>query len=254
MKFYMQEQHKEHRKRLKNRFIETKGYGFSDHELVEMLLFYAIPRKNTNEIAHSLCERFGTVDKIAEASIDELKHVDGIGRESAILIKLVLSMTQRYIEEKNKESKRIDTLEKAVDYGRNRVFGSIKEVVYATFVDNSLNVIDTSLVATGSIDEAKPLVVNILQLAIVKRANAVILFHNHPKGGTEASEADINFTSLLERELDLIGIHLVEHIIVDNDGFNTVLKNIRTTESIAQHINIEKFYEKETIDNRKEDK
>lgn len=250
----MQEQHKEHRKRLKDRFVKTKGTGFSDHELIEMLLFYAIPRKNTNEIAHSLCERFGTVDKIAEASIDELKRVDGIGRESAILIKLVLSMTQRYIEEKNKESKRIDTLEKAVDYGINRVFGSIKEVVYATFMDNSLNVIDTSLVATGSIDEAKPLVVNILQLSIVKRANAVILFHNHPKGGTEASEADINFTSLLERELDLIGIHLVEHIIVDNNGFNTVLKNIRTAESISQHINIDKFYEKETIDNRKEDK
>ena len=250
----MQEQHKEHRKRLKDRFVKTKGTGFSDHELIEMLLFYAIPRKNTNEIAHSLCERFGTVDKIAEASIDELKRVDGIGRESAILIKLVLSMTQRYIEEKNKESKRIDTLAKAVDYGRNRVFGSIKEVVYATFMDNSLNVIDTSLVATGSIDEAKPLVVNILQLSIVKRANAVILFHNHPKGGTEASEADINFTSLLERELDLIGIHLVEHIIVDNNGFNTVLKNIRTAESISQHINIDKFYEKETIDNRKEDK
>ena len=125
----MQEQHKEHRKRLKDRFVKTKGTGFSDHELIEMLLFYAIPRKNTNEIAHSLCERFGTVDKIAEASIDELKRVDGIGRESAILIKLVLSMTQRYIEEKNKESKRIDTLEKAVDYGINRVFGSIKEVV-----------------------------------------------------------------------------------------------------------------------------
>lgn len=251
----MQEQHKQHRKRHKRRFLETNGAGFQDHELIEMMLYYAIPRKNTNGIAHALCERFGTIEKMADASIDELKLVDGIGDNSAILIKLILLMAQRYIDEKSKESKRIDTLEKAVAYGRNRIFGSSKELVYATFVDNSLNVIDTSLVAIGAIDEVKPLVRNIISLCLFKSACAVILFHNHPRGGIEASEADINFTSLLERELDMLGINLVEHIIIDNAGFNTVLKDIRTINSISSHINIDRFYEPttETNDNRKEE-
>ena len=68
-------QHEKHRKRLNERFVKTHGKGFADHELLELLLFYAIPRKNTNNMAHELCERFGTIDKIAEASIDELKLV-----------------------------------------------------------------------------------------------------------------------------------------------------------------------------------
>lgn len=249
----MQESHKDHRKRHKKRFLDTEGKGFADHELMELLLFYAIPRKNTNEIAHALNERFGTVEKMAEASIDELKQIKGIGNNSAILLKLVLNMAQRYIEEKDKEPKCIDTLEKAVYYGRNRIFGSINEVVYATFTDNGLNVIDTCLVSVGTLDESKPIVRNIIELAIVKRATAVVLFHNHPHGGTEASVADINFTSLLERELDMLGMNLVEHIIVDNTGFNPILRNIRAYDGISMHINIEKFYEKEMKDNRKEE-
>lgn len=185
--------------------------------------------------------------------VDELKTVRGIGAHSAILIKLIFSMSKRYIEEKNQEEKRIDTLEAAIDYGKNRFFGSIKEVVYATFVDNSLNVIDTTLVSLGEIDEAKPLVRTILELAIVKRANAVVLFHNHPRGGLEASEADINFITLLERELDMIGMSLVEHIIIDNAGFNTVLKDIRTVKNITQHINLDKFYNNKEENDRKEE-
>ena len=247
------QEHKDHRIRLKNRFIETNGNGFADHELIELLLFYGIPRKNTNVIAHELCERFGSIDKMAEASVDELKLIKGIGDNSAVLIKLVLLMAQRHIEAKNKESKCIDTINQAVDYGRNRIFGSVKEVVYATFTDNSLNVIDTCLVSVGEIDEAKPLIRSIMELCIVKKASAVILFHNHPKGGTEASEADKNFTSLLERELDVIGINLVEHIIVDNFKFNAVLKSMRAVQNIKTHINIDKFYQEQFKDNRKEE-
>lgn len=249
----MRELHHEHRKRHKARFLETNGEGFSNHELIELLLFYAIPRQNTNGIAHDLCERFGTIDKIAEASVDELKQVRGIGDNSATLIKLMLTMSQKYAEEKAKEPKQIDTLRKAVDYGRNRIFGSVKEVVYATLTDNQLNVIDTTLVSVGTLDEAKPIIRKIIELCIIKRANAVILFHNHPRGGVEASVADINFTSILERELDVLGINLVEHIVVDNASFNPILKNIRTVKDIGTHINIDKFYEKETAESRKEE-
>ncbi len=248
----MSEQHKQHRKRHKQRYLDTKGNGFSEHELMELLLFYAIPRKNTNEIAHKLSERFGTIDKIADASVDELKSVDGIGNNSAILINLIANFAHKYINEKSKEPKCIDTLEKAVDYGRNRIFGSIREVVYATFTDNALNVIDTCLVSVGTLDEAKPIIRNIIELCIVKRANAVILFHNHPHGGVEASVADTNFTSLLERELDMLGINLVEHIVVDSNSFNTILKDTRAVKSIGTYINIEKFYKKEESDDRKE--
>ena len=253
MQSFNEKPHHQHRHRHRDRFLENNGADFQTHELVELLLFYAIPRKNTNAIAHNLCERFGSIEKMAEASVDELKLIDGVGDKTAILIKLVLALALRYVNEKNNDIKTIDTLEKAVAYGRNRVFGSIREVVYATFTDNSLNVIDTCLVSVGAIDEAKPLVRNIMELCVVKRANAVVLFHNHPCGGTNASEADINFTSLLERELDMIGINFVEHIVLDSTKFNTVLKNIRTVKSIESQVNIKRFYENKKTDDRKEE-
>ena len=248
----MTKQHIEHRKRHQKRFLDTNGGDFSDHELIELLLFYSIPRKNTNIIAHELCDRFGTIGKMVEASADELKLVYGVGNNSIALIKLVSIISQRYIAEKNKEQKRIETIEKAVDYGRNRIFGSTKEVLYATFTDNALNVIDTCLVSVGDLDEAKPVIRNILELCVLKRANAVMLFHNHPMGGIEASAADVNFTTLLERELDMLGINLVEHIVVDNIGYNPILKDIRKINDIKKHINIDRFYE-ENKDNRKEE-
>lgn len=91
--------HGGHRKRLKYRYLQSKEESFSDHELLELLLFYSIPRANTNEIAHSLIERFGSISNMVEAEVDELKLVHGIGNNSAILLKLMLSLAKRYADE-----------------------------------------------------------------------------------------------------------------------------------------------------------
>lgn len=236
------ETHKGHRKRTKQKYLASSGADFCDHEILELLLFYSIPRRNTNEIAHRLEERFGSITRMAEASIDELKLVDGIGNNSAILLKIVLSLAKKYAKEMKPESKRLSNIEDAVAHANSNTLGATRELVYTTFMDNSLNVLDTNLIAVGAIDEAAPLIRSIIELCVLKRATAVLLTHNHPNGCVEASCADIDFTSLLERELNIIGVNLVEHIIVDGVSYNPILKGIRRINDIYDQIDLNEFY------------
>lgn len=234
--------HKGHRKRVKQKYIASGGADFCSREILELLLFYSIPRKNTNELAHRLEERFGSISRMAEASIEELKLVEGIGDSSAVLIKTILSLAKEYANEKKLGKGRLSNISEAVSHANSSTLGATKELVYATFLDNSLNVLDTSLIAIGAIDEAAPLIRNIIELCVLKRASAVMLIHNHPNGCVDASRADIDFTTLLERELGIIGVHLVEHIIVDGVAHNPVLKNIRKRKDIYGQIDLENFY------------
>lgn len=210
--------HSGHRQRLKSRYIETQGQSFNVHELLELLLFYSIPRANTNEIAHSLVERFGSISNMTEADIDELKLVHGIGNESAILLKLVLSLAKEYAQEQGKSPNRLDCISKAVEYANQHTIGAIKELVFAIFMDENFNIIDTNLVASGTINEARPILRNVLELCVLKRATTMILFHNHPSGDCEPSVEDVDMTIMLKRELEIIGVTLVEHLIVDGRG------------------------------------
>jgi DNA repair protein RadC len=102
--------------------------------------------------------------------------------------------------------------------------------------------LDTNLIAVGAIDEAAPLIRSIIELCVLKRATAVLLTHNHPNGCVDASCADIDFTSLLERELNIIGVNLVEHIIVDGVSYNPILKGIRRINDIYDQIDLNEFY------------
>ena len=176
--------HLGHRKRVKKKFLENCGADFNDHELLELLLFYSLPRKNTNEIAHTLIERFGSINNVACASVDELKMVEGVGNNSACLLKLVLSLAKRITKDSQESGKRLGTLRELVSYVSSYFMGATSEQTYIVLMDSSLRVIDVRLIAIGSIDEIKPLIRNILELVILKRATAVAIAHNHPRGGT----------------------------------------------------------------------
>lgn len=223
--------HEGHRKRVKLRYIESGDSGFSDHELLELLLFYSIPRENTNETAHRLIERFGSMSGIAEATIDELVLVDGVGENSAILIKLILSLAKRYAFERRDIGSRIDTIGKAVQFAEQHTMGAVCEMVYAIYLDPSLKIIDNCLISSGTVNESRPMLRTVLELCLLKRASSVILYHNHPGGSVEPSPEDIHFTTMLKRELDLIGSELSEHIIVNGKEYFPILKYMNDPDS-----------------------
>ena len=212
------------------RFIKSGSDSFADHELLELLLFYALPRRNTNEISHSLLERFGSISGIASASVDELMLVEGVGENTAVLIKLVMSLAKRYAFEDLEAHKKLDTLDKVGEYARSLFIGSTQELVYLMLMDNSLSMLDCSCVAVGSINEVKPILRLIIERAIIKKASSVILLHNHPSGTAEPSHKDFEFSYLLERELGIVGVNLVEHILVAGRAYTPILRSLRKSE------------------------
>ena len=181
-------------------------------------------------MSHQLVERFGSIGNIARASIDELKLVDGIGNESAILINLVMKLARRCASEERRVHKRLNTLKKLVAYADSYFFGATDEQVFLVMMDNTLRVMETRLICIGSVDEAKPLIRGIIELIVLKRATAVALTHNHPNGGVEASRADVEFTLLFLRELELIGVRFIDHIIVDGLNYTAVLEELEQSQ------------------------
>lgn len=219
--------HSGHRARLRKRYLNSNAKGFSEHELLELLLFYSIPRANTNEIAHSLIERFGSVRGVMDASVDELKLVGGIGEKSAILINLTMMLAKEYTKTNFKVKQRIESLSDLVDYANVHTLGAVNELVCAVFLDDNLNIIASNVIAMGTVNEVRPLLRTVIELCVLKRATAVAIFHNHPNGGVEPSTEDIDFTILLERELKIIGVSLIEHVIVDGNDYIAILKMIK---------------------------
>jgi len=188
--------HAGHRQRVKER-LEKEGLdSFSDHNILELLLFYSIQRKDTNETAHLLLEKFGTFDGVFDAEIDELTEVKGITQHSASLIKLVGEAWRRYTLSKNNyESTSLDSIEKAGEYVCTRLMGSNREKFLVVCLNNRLNILGSEVLFDGTVNRAMVDIRKISEYALRKKASSIIIAHNHPSGVPEPSDDDINLTA-----------------------------------------------------------
>lgn len=207
---------------MKARFLKSGFDSFAEHELLEMLLFYSIPRRNTNDTAHSLIERFGSLRGIMSAQPDELMMLDNIGVNSAVLIKLVMAISQKCAFEDISTKETFDSIQKVVEFARKLFIGSTVETLYAIFLDNSLVMIECNCVATGTVNEVRPIMRTIVEKSVIKKASAVIFIHNHPNGPSKPSANDIDMTSIAENALQLVNVTLIDHIIIGNDGYSFI--------------------------------
>ena len=211
--------HAGHRQRLKNRYLEFGIENLSDHEALEMLLFYAIPQKNTNDLAHLLIDRFGSLRNVLTADVDSLKAVDGIGEHSAILIKLISDMHRKVRLSDNPDSEVMNSLSKIGKYLLNYYDGVGEERVTMMFLDNSMRLIDFVTLSHGSVNSSSVDYRSIAELSLRKKASAVILAHNHPGGLAIPSSEDRLISKNVDAALSVIGVHLIEHIIVGTANY-----------------------------------
>ncbi len=216
--------HQNHRARMRARYEKSGFEGFSDHELLEMALFYSIPRINTNPIAHALIEHFGSLGHVLEADVDELTEVEGIGNSSAILLKTVVELMRRYAFEKDDLGDRFETMGVIAQYFCRRFIGENNEGVYMMLLDNGMRLIDCCLVARGTVNSSPVCCRNILDKAMKKKASSVVLAHNHPHGLAIPSDTDIRFTNDVKTVLETLNITLLEHLIIVNDRFCPIMK------------------------------
>ena len=211
--------HKGHRDRLKEKLISFGPEIFSDHELLEMLLFFSIPRVNTNDLAHRLIDRFGSLNAVLTASIDQLLLIEGIGKGSAILISITGTLMSRARQKPISKRKKFSNLrevgEMLTEYYRNLP----NERFCALYFDASMRLIEISVIADGAVGEVSVTPSRIAREAVLKGASGVIVAHNHPLGAASLSLSDRNLTHVIEASLAAVEIPLIEHIVVGEVGY-----------------------------------
>lgn len=175
--------HDGHRERLRQRFLECGFNGVSDHNILEMILIYAIPRRDTNDLAHVLIDRFGTLAGVLEADMDDLKSVKGLGDNAVILLKMFTQVNKRYLEEKSNYNRQlIDGVKTVADYFAAKFLYETNESVYALFLDNKNGVIDCRLISSGIVNATDICIRQLAETSLRCGASSIILAHNHPDG------------------------------------------------------------------------
>lgn len=206
--------HTGHRERLKERFRQEGLDHFQIHNALELLLFYSIPQKDTNDIAHILLDTFGSLRNVLDAPFDELVRVDGIGRNSAVLIKLITEISKLSRREFNASIQIINNTVLAKRFCENLFYGFTEEAVAVICLDNSNHLIHYEIVSTGTVNRSHVDRRHLMEAVVRHNSASVILSHNHPRGDCAASPEDLNFTMEVKLLLRNIGVHLEDHIIV----------------------------------------
>lgn len=216
--------HDGHRQRLIQRFLEEDLDNFEPHNVLELLLFYAIPRKDTNELAHVLMDTFGSLKGVFDAPYEELIKVTGIGPNTAALLKLVPSLTRTYYSS-DARSIILDTSEKSGEYFLPYYIGQTEEVVRLACLDAGGKVISNQILHRGSANAAEVNMRKIVNIALRNNAMGVILAHNHPGGLPLPSEEDVATTKSIREALMPMGILLMDHIIVAGQDYVSMARS-----------------------------
>lgn len=216
----MEDYQKGHRERLRKRFLEKGFAGFSDREILEYFLCLCIPRKDVKPIAADLLNRYGSISKVIDQPMEELKNVNGIGEATAINISALRDFFGIYFSDKAKQSKeQITTMSSLVEMLRANIGHKPNEVLFAIFLNAKNEVLETKELGEGTVSQASAFPRKIVEEALKQKATSLILAHNHPDGMAEPSEEDENITMEIQKALALLEISLQDHIILANNEY-----------------------------------
>ncbi len=207
--------HTGHRERLKKQYTLNGINSMTDIQQLELLLFYAIPQKDTNPIAHKLLEKFGNIKNVLNASVRDLCTVEGIKESSATFLKIVSNMTN--VMSQPTEGALINSTKLAREYCEKFYVGVNLEQFHVVCLSKNNKVIGTKMIKSGTIDEIKVEIRDITEFAISINCNRIIVSHNHPQGNGEMSDEDFRFTYSLVCSCMLNDIEILDHIIVGTD-------------------------------------
>ena len=206
--------HENHRARMQERVARDGLESLAEHEALEYLLFLAIPRKDTNELAHRLIQHFGDFCKVMEAEPEELQRVEGIGPRSANLIHTVMAFNRYYALKKRKRRTALDAAERAAEYVKPLFLGKQNELLYLILLDDKCRPVRDMRIAEGVPNRVHVDARKLLRDVARTDATCGILAHNHPTGLALPSEADVIATAGVMKALEPLGVSIIDHIIV----------------------------------------
>ena len=221
----MDKKYEGHRERIRQKYLQGGYSAFLEYEILELLLTYAIPIKDTKPIAKELIEKFGNLDGVVMASIDELMSVKGIKQNSAIFLNL-LGDTSKYLYrgDMKRDGIQLRDKESLLKYLRSDIGFSSREEFKVIFLNNFNILVGSETLFVGTIDKSAVYPREILEKVIQYKAKGVIFAHNHPSGNLRPSKQDIQITEHMQEVLEMIDVKLLEHIIITKDGYFSFLQ------------------------------
>ena len=211
--------HDGHREKMRRRFLSGGLEHFADHEALELLLYYAIPRRDTNPIAHALLDRFGSLSQALEADLEELKKVPGVSDHTATLLLLVTELARFYQVDCTQRTEILTSLDACGHYLVPRFFVRMVETVFLLCLDAKCKVLCCREVGEGSVNAASISVRKVVEAALSANATSVVLAHNHPSGVALPSADDVQTTRRIAAALSAVEINLIDHIVVAEGDF-----------------------------------
>ncbi|MDP3040688.1 MAG: DNA repair protein RadC [Deltaproteobacteria bacterium] len=214
-----------HRKRLRERFRKNGTEGMHDYEVLELLLTYAIPRKDVKPIAKNLLKRFGSLSGVLDAGQKELEEVANIGPISSTLIRLVKETCGIYLAEKMRNKDVLSSPQAVLDFARVKLAGLPHEAFMVIFLNAKNKVLDYKVLQEGTVDRAVIYPRRMVEEALAHHAAGIILVHNHPSGDSEPSPEDKQLTRSLTEAARTIDLRVLDHIIVGKEGYCSFLES-----------------------------
>jgi len=200
--------------------LMTEGLdGFQPHEVLELLLTYAIPQRDVNALAHELIRHFGSFAAVLEATPQALAQVSGVGERTASMLSMIPPLARYYERSRYGARPKLTNSREMGEYLKSLYFGEHSEVMYLLCLDAGGSLISVAEIARGTIDETPIYPRAIVENALRYKAHSVVLAHNHPAGTLNASGSDLSTTQAVVSALDPIGIRVIDHIIVAGDQF-----------------------------------
>lgn len=218
--------HDGHRDRLRDRFRSEGLDNFTDVQVLELLLFYCIPRQDTNALAHKLIDQFGSLPQVLETGPEELKKVKGIGENAATFLNMIPAVTRYYgVERGKRDDKPLLTINDCGNYLQEYFKGQSNETVYLLCLDAKCKPLCCPKIGEGSVNSAGVPIRRVVEAALGANATAVILAHNHPSGLALPSHEDVVTTRRVAAALDAVEVRLADHIVVADGDFTSLLQS-----------------------------
>jgi DNA repair protein RadC len=218
--------HAGHRKRMRERYAKHGLVGFSDHEILELLLFYALPRRNTNEIAHALLNRFGSLREIMRADPIELCKISGVSKQTSLFLHLLLDVCTLYGLQSHDNRPVFHTIDDVAQYVLPFYENKTLETPAVLLLDKKFRPLHLEFMEAGALQNVSVAADVVVRQLFHYNAAYFVLFHNHPASDKTSSEADLLVTRKWQYLFSQIGRPMLDHVLVTEKTFSTLMKSV----------------------------
>lgn len=220
----------EDKHRLKQGFSIEDLSVFEPSTILELFLFYSMPKENTNEMVHELLSHFSTLRGVFDADYSELMKIDGVNENAAKLIKMIPQICRAYSVDKYSDDKIFDTADKLGRYLVDKYIGEVNEVVYVVLLNNRFEIITTVRMDEGSVNSSQVSPRKILDLIVKYNASMFVMAHNHPNGVAIPSAQDMDTTISIMSIFDMIDVKFVEHFLISENAYVPIIHETFSSE------------------------